>query len=275
MKKYLIAGAGLIAVVCQAAVEQRVDVAVTLAASTFITGEPVLIQAKVINLTRAPLAFKPDSQDQFFIEVTRAGQLGELAPVADKPFIKPFTLAPGATFEHALEADKWFALYDSGKYIIRAVVLLGDTRYESAQRSFDVVPGLPLKEALQMFTNKKNLQRNFKLVYWTRDRVNRLFLRIEDEPGGLVWDTIELGMLARDGNPRLDIALNGEVTIIHRATRDSFLRTVVWSLPDSVEIAERNALVDPDISASQRVRSLYGDLEDQTQQKKSSWWKFW
>jgi len=39
---------------------------------------------------------------------------------------------------------------------------------------------------------------------------------------------------------------------------------------------ERNNLLDPEISASQRVRAIYGDMADGAPAKQEKpWWKFW
>ena len=66
------------------------------------------------------------------------------------------------------------------------------------------------------------------------------------------------------------------MTVLHRSTQDAFIRTVLWSLPDVVEVVERNSLVDPEISAQQRVKSLYGEMvDDGAAKKKKAWWKFW
>ena len=273
MKKHLLLIAGVSIIACQA-FAQRIDVSLKLAYSTFISGEPVLVQVSLVNQTRNPLTFDESEGDSLLIEISKDIQHNELTRWNDEPFMPPLILAPGNKLEHKMEVDKWFSLTDSGKYLIRAVIVHNDMRYESDKKSFDVVPGLPLKSGVQMFANK-TLQRNFTLVYWARTQTNRLFLKIDDEPGGQVWDTIDLGTFSREDDPKLDIGPNGEVTILHRATRDGFLRTVIWSLPGSVEIAERDPLLDPEISASQRVRHLYGDMQETTEKKRRSWWRFW
>ena len=127
-----------------------------------------------------------------------------------------------------------------------------------------------------MFVKKENLKRQFKLVYWHRNQNDRLFLRIEDEPGARIWDSVDLGALMRGTPAKLDISPEGEVTVVHRATQDAFLRTVLWSLPNAVEVVERSTLLDPEVSASQRVNSLYGDEGGgKKEEKKKSRWKFW
>jgi len=274
MKKYFVITAGIAAMACQV-VAQQIKVSVVLSYSTFIVGEPALVQAKVENLLREPLEFGEGAKDLLFFEVCKGDWYNELTPESDKPFIRPFSLAPGQTLARPLEIDKWFSLYDNGKYLIRAVVVHNSIRYESAAKAFDVIPGVSLKEGLQMFAHKKQQKRHFKLVHWERNQVSHLFLRIEDEPDGLVWDTIDLGAFSKTDEPKLDIAPDGEVTVFHRANSDGFLRTVIWSLPDSVEIAERNPLIDPEVAARHRLRANSSDGQRRAEEKKSSWWKFW
>lgn len=252
---------------------QQIEVSLTMAYSVFVIGEPVLVQIDALNMTRTPVNTDPQSKDKFFIEITYEGKYNELKPFNAEPILPAFVLNPGQTLQQKIEIDKWFALYEAGKYIARAIMVHDGVRYESTRRSFDIVPGIPLKEGVQMFVNHPTT-RHFKLVHWTRNHANRLFLRMEDSPGGQAWDTLDLGLFSKETEPKLDISPDGEVTVVHRATQDAFLRTMVWSLPDSVEVAERTSLLDPDISASQRVKSLYGDLATEKKVEKP-WWKFW
>lgn len=255
---------------------QQVDVKLTLAYSAFVVGEPVLVQVDAVNATRDLLDFgKKGSKDALFVEITKGGQYNDLAAFNDAPLVGQVTLKPGQTLQQKVELDKWFSLLEEGKYLAGLVVVHNGVRYESPKKSFDVVPGIPLKDGVQMFVNRPDVKRLFRLVYWHRNQNDRLFLRVEDDPGGRVWDSIDLGALQRLTPPKIDISPEGEVTVVQRATQDAFIRTVIWSLPDSVEVVERNNLLDPEISASQRVRSLYGEMTDEGKDKKKSWWKFW
>ena len=274
--------AGLVAAACAllglaGARAQEVDVRLTLAYNKFVIGEPVLVQGDIINMTRDLIDIgSPDSTSALMVEIAKGGPNDEIQPFRKDPFVSSFQLQPGQSFQHRWELDKWFSLEQEGKYIARVILVHRGIRYESTKRSFDVVPGLPVGGGIQMFVNKETLKRQFKLVYWHRNQVDRLFLRIEDEPGARMWDSIDLGDLMRGTPPKLDISPEGEVTVIHRATQDAFLRTVLWSLPNAIEIVERNSLVDPEISATQRVNALYGDEGDgKKDEKKKSWWKFW
>lgn len=254
---------------------QQIDVRLELTHNVFVIGEPIVANVTVANNTRTPINSGENAPDKILIEITRESQYDELEPQNSSPLFQASQIAPGQTVQQSIEVDKWFALYDSGKYMIRAIVIKDGTRHETRKKTFDVVPGIPLKEGIQMFVDKQHLHRKFHLVYWMRNQVNRLFLRIEDSPTGQAWDTIDLGVLSKVTEPKLDISPKGEVTVIHRSTQDGFIRTVIWSLPNNIEIAERNVLVDPDVSSTQRVRSLYEEMQKDEKKDESPWWKFW
>lgn len=259
-----------------AAHAQQFDVKLTLAYSVFVVGEPVVVQVDLLNATRDRIEVGgPGATSVLLVEMTKGGTINELTPFRKDPVVAPFTLKPGETVQHRFALDKWFSLEQEGKYMARVVLVHRGMRYESVKKSFDVVPGMSLGGGVQMFVNRDQLKRQFKLVFWHRNQEDRLFLRIEDDPGGRIWDSIDLGTLMRATPPKLDISPEGEVTVIHRATQDAFLRTLLWSLPEAVEVVERNSLVDPDISASQRVNTLYGEGADERSEAKKPWWKFW
>jgi len=267
-------GMGLLA---WAAGAQQLDVTLTLGYTVYVTGEPVLVQLEALNATRDLIEVgSPGAKDAVIVEISKGGRYNEIAPFNTAPIVAAFKLNPGQSFLYKVELDKWFPLVEEGKYIARLIVVHGGIRYESAKRSFDVVPGIPVKEGVQMFVNRQNQRRLFRLVHWNRNQTDRLFLRIEDEPGDKIWDSLDLGILLRTADPKIDISPEGEVTVVHRSTQDAFIRTVIWSLPESVEVVERNQLLDPEISASQRVRSLYGEMSDDgKKEEKKAWWKFW
>lgn len=268
--------AGILAGLAHVAGAQQLEVKLTLAYTTFITGEPVVVQLDVLNATRDFVRVgEAGAADAVLVEVTRGGQYDELPQGRTDPIAGAFEIKPGQSFQRQVELDKWFQLADEGRYVARLIVVHDGMRYESARKSFDVVPGIRVKEGVQMFVSRAQQRRMFKLVHWNRNQTDRLFLRIEDEPGNKVWDTIDLGVVLRSADPKLDIAPNGEVTIVHRATQDAFIRTVVWSLPESVEVAERNQLLDPEVSATRRVRALYGDPQGEKKEEKKAWWKIW
>ena len=257
---------------------QQFQVSLKQAYSSFVSGEAIVMQLELLNAGRdlVKVSRNEVGGDKFIVEVSYGQRYNELKPITTAPFCKSFELKPGTKFTTKLEIDKWFSLLKNGKYFAQLVFVHDDIRYESIKKSFDVVNGMPVKEGVQMFVSDAKLKRIFKLVHWNRNRSERLFLKIKDEPTGAVWDTIDLGNYLKSSDPKLDIASNGEVTVVHRATQDAFFWTVLWSLPFSVEVAERNRLLDPEVSAAQRVRALYGEgVEEGPGESEKAWWKFW
>lgn len=216
---------------------------------------------------------KPGSADIFRLEVFRASDMAVRNRVGKKPFVAPFLL-------HSSEGQKLetfigdhFALNEPMRYLARAVLVHDGARYESSLVSFDVVPGMRVGGAMQMFTNKPGLKRSFELVYWARGQREHIFLKAKDE-GGKTWRTTDLGVLLRITEPKISVMPNGEVVVLHRATQDQFMRSVFWSLPEALDFRKQEPMVDPDIAGSKRMRDLYMESGGITPVKKA-WWKFW
>ena len=148
-------------------------------------------------------------------------------------------------------------------------------RFESSLKSFDVVPGLHCANALQMFSNREGLRRNFELVHWGRDQVEHLFMKARDE--GIStrrWRTTDLGPVIRVKPPVISVMQTGEVVVLHLATQGKFLYSTFWSLPDILEYRGREMMSDPDVAGSERVKEFYKDTGG-VEPVKKAWWKFW
>lgn len=240
----------------------------------YIVGERIRAVVDVANSSADSIDVgKPGSLDILRIEVFRARDMASRERVGGKPFVAPFML-------HSSEGQKLetfigdhFPLHDPVRYLARAVLIHAGSRYESSLVSFDVVPGMTVGRAMQMFKNSPGLKRTFEIVYWMRGQREHLFLKASDE-GGKVWRTTDLGGLLRITEPKISVMPNGEVVVLHRATQNQFMRSVFWSLPDALDFREQEPMVDPDVAGSERMRDLYMESGGVTPVKKS-WWKFW
>ena len=240
----------------------------------YISGERIRAVVDVANSSADSIDVgMPGSADMLRIEVFRARDMSARDRVGSKPFTAPFML-------HSSEGQKLetfigdhFALNEPIRYLARAVLVHGGYRYESSFASFDVVPGMRVGGAMQMFSNKPGLKRIFEIVYWTRGQREHLFLKAKDD-GGRVWRTTDLGVLLRISDPKISVMPNGEVVVLHRATQDRFLRSVFWSLPEVLDFRKQEPMVDPEIAGAQRMRDLYMESGGVTPVKKA-WWKFW
>jgi hypothetical protein len=141
-------------------------------------------------------------------------------------------------------------------------------------RAFDVVDGVELVQAMQMFSNHPGLQREFSLVYWSRKHSEHLFLAARDSgTSSRKWETRDLGPILRIDKPTVSILKGGEVVVLHRLNQDQFIRSEFWSLPKALEFRVREAVQDPETAGTQRVRELYRN--GAVKPKSNPWWKFW
>ena len=275
MKKcFLILFAALSAVVFAAPPQSEISVKLIPDRREYIVGERIRAVVDVANSSADSIDVgKPGSADILRIEVFRARDMASRDRVGNKPFVAPFML-------HSSEGQKLetfigdhFPLHDPVRYLARAVLIHAGSRYESSLVSFDVVPGMTVARAMQMFKNNPGLKRTFEIVYWMRGQREHLFLKASDE-GGRVWRTTDLGGLLRITEPKISVMPNGEVVVLHRATQNQFMRSVFWSLPNVLDFRKQEPMVDPDVAGSERMRDLYMESGGVTPVKKS-WWKFW
>ena len=275
MKKwFLILSVALSIVAFAAPPQSEISVKLIPDRREYIVGERIRAVVDVANSSADSIDVgKPGSADILRIEVFRARDMASRDRVGNKPLVAPFML-------HSSEGQKLetfigdhFPLHDPVRYLARAVLIHDGSRYESSLISFDVVPGMTVARAMQMFKNSPGLKRTFEVVYWMRGQREHLFLKASDE-GGRVWRTTDLGGLLRITEPKISVMPSGEVVVLHRATQNQFMRSVFWSLPNALDFRKQEPMVDPDVAGSERMRDLYMESGGVTPVKKS-WWKFW
>lgn len=256
-----------------ATAEIRVDL--KLVASDFVVGERIRGVVDIANSSPEKVSVGySNSKDRFFIEVFRASDMRQLTRVSKHPFVANFRLESSEGQKLEVFLGDHYGLQEPSRYLAKPVLVHAGTRYEGALRAFDVVEGVKVGGAMQMFANRKELQREFALVYWSRNHSEHLFLRAQD--GGSSdrkWETRDLGPILRIDRPSISVLPKGEVVVLHRLNTDQFVRTEFWSLPDELVFRIREAVQDPETAGTARVRELY--KEGGIKPKENPWWKFW
>ena len=257
------------------ATTSEIKVNLRLDGSDFVTGERIRGVVDVANSSpdRVSVGYV-NSEDYLFVEVSRASDRTQLTRLGKRPFVARFRVDSGEGQKLETFLGDHYALLEPSRYLAKPVLVHAGVRYEGAVRAFDVVEGIRIAGAMQMFANRKGLQRNFSLVYWSRNRAEHLFLRAED--AGLStrkWETRDLGPLLRIGEPTVSILPGGEVVVLHRLNADQFVRNEFWSLPNAFEFRVREMVRDPETAGTARVRELY--RESGVKPKDNPWWKFW
>lgn len=242
----------------------------------YVVGERIRGVIDVKNMSPETVSVgRATSKDRLFVEVFRASDMLELERTTTKPFVAPFRvdMNEGQKLE-VLLADH-FALREPRRYLARPVLVHGNLRYEGQYRAFDIVPGLHVANALQMFSNRAGLNREFELVRWARKGREHLFLSATDSGASTrQWRTTDVGVMMKITKPTLSILPNGEVIVLHRSGPEHFIRSEFWSLPDALEFHTREQVQDPETAGQSRVQEMY-DKAGGVKAAERPWWKFW
>ena len=215
-----------------------------------------------------------NSEDLFFIEVYRAGDMERLVRAPRAVFVSPFMVKSGEGQKLETFLGDHYSLREPRRYLAKPVLVHRGVRYEGAYRAFDVVEGVKIGGAMQMFANRRGLHREFALVHWSRNGGEHIFLGAADGgSGNSKWETRDLGPILRIDEPVISVLQNGEVVVIHRYNAENYIRSSFWSLPDTFEFRTRELVRDPHSAGTARVRELY--KEKGIAPKHNPWWKFW
>ena len=268
----LVAGGAVLA----AAKPSELTVKLNLLGGDYIEGERITAIVDVANASPDPIdARGPDAPDQLILELYRASDRRQYEKISKEPYVEPFALLSGEGQRLETHLAEHFAMKDASRYFARAVLIHGRMRYESSLKSFSVVPGLRCGGAMQMFSGKEGLRREFELVHWGRDQVEHIFLKVRDAgTSSRVWQTTDLGPYMSVTRPKVSVLPTGEVVTLHRSTQDAFIRTEFWSLPDAFEFNMHELMLDPDVAGAARVKELYKESGG-VEPVKKAWWKFW
>ena len=265
----LLSGWGLVAATSEISVDLKLD------AYDFVCGERVRGVIDVANSSPDKVSVGySNSRDSLFVEVFRASDRSQLTKVSKGAFVAQFRIESGEGQKLETLLNDHYALKETSRYLAKPVLVHNGVRYEGQPRAFDIVDGVRVSSALQMFANRKDLQREFELVYWSKNHGEHLYLKARDGgAGGRRWQTRDLGPILRLGKPSISILPSGEVIVLHRLNQDQFVRSEFWSLPNAFEFRSRMAVADPETAGTARVRELYKGKS--VEAKENPWWKFW
>lgn len=281
----------LTATFSHAASPSEISVDLKLDASDFIIGERVRAVLDIANFSpdvvgiggkvrvwagegeNRVLKASYNVNDRVFIEVYRTSDQTQLKKISKGEFVASFAVETGEGQKLEVFLADHYALDVANRYMAKPVLVHGGVRYEGLPRVFDIVEGVQVGGAMQMFSSRRGMQREFSLVYWPRSRGEHLFLRARDTNPSKMWRTTDLGSVLRTTKPEVSVCKDGKVFVLHRHDQDSFVRSEFWSLPNDLEFRGRSLVLDPVTAGTQSVRELYKDSS--VKPKENPWWKFW
>lgn len=267
--------ASLLSVSCFSATVE-ISVSLKLDNADYVVGERIRGVVDVANSSpnSVSVGYK-NSKDVFFIEVYRSGGEAILEKVSKGAFVSAFRVDSNEGLKLETFIGDHYYLRECGHYLAKPVLVHNGVRYEGHPRAFGIVPGMKAGSALQMFSNKEGLRREFQLLSWSRKSKEHLFLTAFDMgTSNRKWMTTDLGPMLKLSPPKISVLPSGEVIVLHRYNRDQFCRSEFWSLPNALELNKRELVMDPETAGSERIKELYKESGG-VRPINRPWWKFW
>ncbi len=230
----------------------------------YVQGEMIPCDLCIRNNSARDITFNMpglSSRIDLTIYKHRIGETRRFLPV-DLSHIKPFTVPGGKAAKLPIYINEVADLEEATKYMIEFSAIYNKTAYTGTTFALDIVTGYTLIEGTQLFANAPDLQRSVTLVKWPRNKIDQIFLKFYDTPSNKRFSTQPLGAYLGQEKPRLNIATSGEISVVHKATPDYYVKTTFWSLPKVISRRSRINLLDPSAASAQHLKSIRPDLQE-------------
>jgi hypothetical protein len=131
-----------------------------------------------------------------------------------------------------------YQVRSTGPYTIQARVEWGDKAFLSQKEFLDVMPGLDVGRLAVGLPGAPQDTRIFSIKTLTRDRMELLFLRVDDENSGQCLGVFELGRIVRQYKPQMQFDNKGHVHVLHQSSPWKFTHTEIN--PDGIPVSSKD-----------------------------------
>lgn len=202
-----------------------IDLDCSLDPTPALQQEAVEIRLRISNRSAQTLTIDPEGETRLrFVVERRAGHA--LPPVADPLPYEAFDVEPGETAEVVINLASAFKLYDTGPYVVRAMLLHRGRYYEAPRALLDIAPGFQLKQITSGVPGREDAVRTYTLLTLSRGRGQSIFLRIEDPVRGLSYGVHELGRVLMMNEPELQTDAEGRAHTLHQSGPTRFSHSI-------------------------------------------------
>lgn len=240
---------------------QRVAMELRTRQSSYVAGEPVMVQLQIENHGAQPIVIGSHEafRDNRILFEIRGRRQDPLTALRERRIVEDLDLEHGEATTLEIDLAEWYPLLETGRYYLTAVLIHNDRRYAADSRVVEIVPGIELARLTQVIRGPRLIERDFTLVYWARGGREDAFLRTRDRPTGDTWTTLSLGPIVRVNPPSLRLEGEDGILVTHQATRDVTLVSLIRSDSEGPKLVEQRRIADS-VSAP-LVNSLNEALE--------------
>ena len=204
----------------------QVDIACRLINGRVLQFEPVLVWVEISNRSFQPLRLSSADANALLTFDVEQGP-GLLVPPTEVPLpSQPVTIAPGETWKAAVNILPAYPLRRTGPYTVATRLDWNEKAFVSGKMFLDVVPGLELMKLVSGIPGDASVTRTYSLRTLSRDRKERLFLRIDDEDQSECYGVLDLGSIVRMFTPVMQVDGVGNIHILHQSGPWQYARHV-------------------------------------------------
>ena len=145
---------------------------------------------------------------------------------------------PGEAETFSVDLQKWFDNLKEGSYFVQIVVHRGEEKVATNLVKFDIVAGMEIGSTTRPVSGNDALSRTYTLLYWPREQVEILFMRVTEPPNDRVVGMVRLGNVLRYEAPKIEFESNGRLIVTHQTTRDILVRTTIRSTLSTLDIVK-------------------------------------
>jgi hypothetical protein len=220
--------AGAITMFLWAAVAARgqIDFRCRLVNTKVLQFESIPVEVTIGNNTGEPLVFggaQGNATLLFDIEST-PGMLA--APTGQPVLTNRVTVKPAETAKLLVDLLPAYGIRNTGPYSVTGRLEWRDKVFVGGKLYLDVLPGLEIARTAAGIPGMPGQTRTYSLRTLSRDRGERVFLRITDD-NDQCYGVVDLGSIVRMYKPVLLVDEEGNIQVVHQNGPSSFVRNVV------------------------------------------------
>jgi hypothetical protein len=218
-----------------------IKVKLKLEYSSYLQFEPVNAYVTIENDSDYELVIgntekEGNSRIEFIVEKDK----DEVVQRSEKrAIVTNFRAKPGEKWETMRDVSTWYDMTTMGRYTIRAVVNMNGQAWESNPLIVDVVRGIEVASKTRSVPGYEDVVRTYSLRYWSRGRVEYLFLCVDEEKTKTNYGVIELGPVIRVSKPVVEVNKDGNVVVVHQSSSDCYTRSVFKSTKSGVDFIDQ------------------------------------
>ncbi len=247
----LLVGLGALLIAATPALARSLRVESRLAHGTYVEHEPVTLSLQLTNDGASPFIVDDygEYRNNHLTVYLRSTEHGFLPALREQHFGAVMVM-PGETETLTANLGQIFRGLRQGRYHASVVVQRGGEQLGTRPIMFDVVKGIEIGSLTRPLPDYDTIFRTYTLLYWPRNEVEVLFLRVTETPPQRVVGLIQIGNVVRVNDPRIEFHRDGTLTVWHQSARNLSIQTRVRTDRNRLEIIDRERLLTPDAPAT-------------------------